>query len=62
VNAPVAKRAGVTCRKQVVIIGGGFGGLIAAVNLLKQGIQDFAIIERGSDFGGTWYWNSYPGE
>jgi cyclohexanone monooxygenase len=62
VAAPVAKRAAVTCGKRVVIIGAGFGGLIAAVNLLKQGIEDFVIIERGSDFGGTWFWNSYPGK
>ena len=45
----------------VVIIGGGFGGMLAAVRLLEQGIDDFVIIEKGGDFGGTWYWNRYPG-
>lgn len=45
----------------VVIIGGGFGGMLAAVRLLEQGIDDFVILEKGGNFGGTWYWNRYPG-
>ena len=45
----------------VVIIGGGFGGMLAAVRLKQQGIDDVVIIEKGGDFGGTWYWNRYPG-
>ena len=46
---------------EVVIIGGGFGGLLAAARLREAGIHDFRIIEKGGDFGGTWYWNRYPG-
>ena len=45
----------------VVIVGGGFGGMLAAVNLTKPGISDFRIVEKAGDFGGTWYWNRYPG-
>lgn len=45
----------------VVIIGGGFGGMLAAARLREAGIHDFRIIEKGGDFGGTWYWNRYPG-
>lgn len=45
----------------VVIIGGGFGGMIAAYQLTKLGITNYRIIEKGGDFGGTWYWNRYPG-
>ena len=45
----------------VVIIGGGFGGLQAAARLTQAGVTDFRIIEKGGDFGGTWYWNRYPG-
>ncbi|OAL39646.1 hypothetical protein AYO20_01043 [Fonsecaea nubica] len=45
----------------VIIIGGGFGGLMCAVRLLEQGVTNFRIIEKGGDFGGTWYWNRYPG-
>lgn len=45
----------------VAIIGGGFGGLQAAARLTQAGVTDFRIIEKGGDFGGTWYWNRYPG-
>ena len=46
---------------EVVIVGGGFGGMLAAARLKEAGINDFRIIEKGGDFGGTWYWNRYPG-
>ena len=46
---------------EVVIIGGGFGGMLAGARLRESGINDFRIIEKGGDFGGTWYWNRYPG-
>ena len=45
----------------VVIVGGGFGGMLTAINLTKLGIRDFHIVEKAGDFGGTWYWNRYPG-
>ena len=44
-----------------VIVGGGFGGMLAAANLRKLGIDNFRIIDKAGDFGGTWYWNRYPG-
>lgn len=45
----------------VVMIGAGFGGMLAAIDLTKLGIRSFRIVEKGGDFGGTWYWNRYPG-
>jgi cation diffusion facilitator CzcD-associated flavoprotein CzcO len=45
----------------VVVIGGGFGGLLAAARLREQGVEDIRVVEKGGDFGGTWYWNRYPG-
>lgn len=42
-------------------IGGGFAGLITGARLKQAGIDDVCIIEKGGDFGGTWYWNRYPG-
>jgi len=45
----------------VVVIGGGFGGLQMGARLREAGVEDLRIIEKGGDFGGTWYWNRYPG-
>jgi cation diffusion facilitator CzcD-associated flavoprotein CzcO len=42
-------------------IGGGFAGLVTGARLVEAGITDVRIIEKGGDFGGTWYWNRYPG-
>lgn len=46
---------------QVAIIGGGFGGMLTGVRLKQAGIDDIRIIDKAGDFGGTWYWNRYPG-
>ncbi len=46
---------------EVVVIGGGFGGLLAGARLRDAGVQSIRVIEKGGDFGGTWYWNRYPG-
>lgn len=54
-------RAAVHEEVEVLIVGGGFGGLIAAAQLRHAGIDNFRIIETAGDFGGTWYWNRYPG-
>ena len=54
-------RAPVTDHVEVAVIGGGFGGLLSAARLRKAGFKDIRMIETGGDFGGTWYWNRYPG-
>ena len=46
---------------QAVIVGAGFGGLGAAIQLKRLGIDDFVILEREDDLGGTWHVNRYPG-
>ncbi|MBQ73531.1 MAG: monooxygenase [Gammaproteobacteria bacterium] len=46
---------------EVAIIGGGFGGLLVGARLREAGFEDIRVIEKASDFGGTWYWNRYPG-
>lgn len=46
---------------EVVIIGGGYGAQLVAVRLIEKGITNLRIIEKAGDFGGTWYWNRYPG-
>ena len=55
------EREPLTDEVEVLIIGGGFGGMLAAARLREAGIDDFRIIEKGGNFGGTWYWNRYPG-
>lgn len=55
------ERPALTDTTDVIIIGGGFGGLITAARLSEAGINNLRIIEKGGDFGGTWYWNRYPG-
>ena len=56
-----AERAPLKLHTEIAIIGGGFGGMLAAARIREAGFDDFKIIEKGGDFGGTWYWNRYPG-
>lgn len=58
---PHFDRAAVTEDIDVLIVGGGFAGLLAGARLREGGVHHIRIIERGADFGGTWYWNRYPG-
>lgn len=46
---------------EVLVVGGGFGGLLAAVRLRQAGVDGVRIVDPAADFGGTWYWNRYPG-
>src|SRR3954466_15868168 len=45
----------------IAIVGSGFSGLGAAIRLKQEGIDDFVVLERGDDVGGTWHYNTYPG-
>jgi cyclohexanone monooxygenase len=58
---PGFDRAPLSDEVEVVVVGGGFGGLLAGARLREAGIEDVRLIEKGGDFGGTWYWNRYPG-
>jgi cyclohexanone monooxygenase len=46
---------------EVVVLGGGLSGLIAAARIKQAGVEDVRIIDLAGDFGGVWYWNRYPG-
>ena len=50
-----------TRRTRVVVIGAGFGGIGTAVRLKQSGIDDFVVLERAAEPGGTWQVNTYPG-
>ncbi|RII15301.1 Pentalenolactone D synthase [Streptomyces sp. YIM 130001] len=58
---PEETREAVTDAVDVVVVGGGFGGILAGARLRKEGVKRLRIIDNGADLGGTWYWNRYPG-
>jgi cation diffusion facilitator CzcD-associated flavoprotein CzcO len=45
----------------VAVVGGGFGGIGAAVMLRRAGYEDVTVFERGARVGGVWSFNTYPG-
>jgi cyclohexanone monooxygenase len=57
----VVERALVDRDVDVLVIGCGIGGIEMAATLRRNGIQDFLMVDGAADFGGTWYWNRYPG-
>jgi cation diffusion facilitator CzcD-associated flavoprotein CzcO len=58
---PFVEREPLNDHVTVAFIGGGFAGLVTGARLKEAGIDDVRVIEKGGDFGGTWYWNRYPG-
>ncbi|OXE36218.1 MAG: monooxygenase, partial [Phenylobacterium zucineum] len=54
---PRVEREPKTDHVKFAFIGGGFAGLVTGARLKEAGITDVRIIEKGGDFGGTWYWN-----
>jgi cation diffusion facilitator CzcD-associated flavoprotein CzcO len=51
----------VTDEHEVIVVGAGFSGIGMAARLQQMGIDDFVVLDRGEDLGGTWRDNSYPG-
>jgi len=58
---PTTSRAPISEEIDVVILGGGWSGIVAGIELRKAGIGNFRNIDHAGDFGGVWYWNRYPG-
>jgi cation diffusion facilitator CzcD-associated flavoprotein CzcO len=58
---PVVEREPKTDHVTFTFVGGGFAGLLTAARLKEAGVSDVRIIDKAGDFGGTWYWNRYPG-
>ena len=58
---PLTPREPKTDHVTFAFIGGGFAGLVTGARLVEAGVTDVRIVEKGGDFGGTWYWNRYPG-
>ncbi|MEV0904390.1 flavin-containing monooxygenase [Streptomyces hokutonensis] len=57
----VVPRAPLHDTVDALVVGGGFGGLLAAAHLRKAGVDRIRIVEKAGDVGGVWYWNRYPG-
>lgn len=60
-HTPWIERDPVRDHVDVAVIGGGFGGLLLGARLRELGYDNIRLLEQGGDFGGTWYWNRYPG-
>ena len=60
-HTPLQERAPLTEEIDVIILGAGWGGLMAAYHLTQAGVTNFRNIDTAGDFGGVWYWNRYPG-
>ena len=62
IQAPPLIRKPINAETKVLIVGAGLAGLVTSVKLKNQGGEDFLILDKGAGFGGTWYWNQYPGK
>ncbi|CAL9370211.1 Baeyer-Villiger monooxygenase [Nocardiopsis dassonvillei] len=58
---PRREREPLTDTVEVLVIGGGFGGLVTGARLRQAGVESIRMTDEAGDFGGTWYWNRYPG-
>src|SRR5215212_2379689 len=59
--APATNGAAPHRSRSIAVVGGGFGGVGAAVMLRRAGYEDVTVFERGERIGGVWHHNTYPG-
>lgn len=60
-HTPVAPRDPISEELDVVVLGAGWGGILASYHLIQQGVTNIRNVDTAGDFGGVWYWNRYPG-
>jgi len=60
-HMPTAPRAPVLEDLDVLVLGAGWGGIMASYHLKQAGVTNFRNVDTAGDFGGVWYWNRYPG-
>jgi cyclohexanone monooxygenase len=60
-HKPVLPREPISEEIDVIVLGAGWGGIMAAYHLRQAGVTNFRNVDTAGDFGGVWYWNRYPG-
>ncbi len=60
-HKPVVPRAPISEEIDVIVLGAGWGGIMASYHLTQAGVTNFRNVDTAGDFGGVWYWNRYPG-
>jgi len=60
-HKPVQARNPISEDIDVIVLGAGWGGIMAAYHLTQAGVTSFRNVDTAGDFGGVWYWNRYPG-
>ncbi|MFT4046169.1 MAG: FAD-dependent oxidoreductase [Solimonas sp.] len=60
-HQPASPREPISEDIDVIILGAGWGGIMAAYHLTQAGVTNFRNVDTAGDFGGVWYWNRYPG-
>jgi cation diffusion facilitator CzcD-associated flavoprotein CzcO len=60
-HKPMAPRAPISEDIDAIVLGAGWGGIMASYHLTQAGVTSFRNIDTAGDFGGVWYWNRYPG-
>jgi cation diffusion facilitator CzcD-associated flavoprotein CzcO len=60
-HQPLRPRDPISEDIDVIVLGGGWGGIMAAYHLTQAGVTNFRNVDTAGDFGGVWYWNRYPG-
>lgn len=60
-HKPTQPREPISEEIDVIVLGAGWGGIMAACHLTRAGVTNFRNVDTAGDFGGVWYWNRYPG-
>ena len=60
-HQPLEPRDALSEELDVVVLGAGWGGILASYHLMEEGVTNIRNIDTAGDFGGVWYWNRYPG-
>ena len=60
-SPPPAAREPINVDVDALVVGAGMSGIMTAAALRKNGVDSLYVLDGAADFGGTWYWNRYPG-